>query len=80
MKFIDERYNISEKFIFYVSRLEHPGKNQVGLIKAFLKLKEKNNIPHKLVFAGSDWNGAKYIYREAEKSRFSKTLIPPGYS
>jgi len=77
--FVSEKYNISGKFIFYVSRLEHPGKNQVGLIKAFSKLKEEYGIPYRLVFAGSNWNGAKYIYRAAKKSRFSEDIIFLGF-
>ena len=35
------KYNIEKKYILYISRIEHPGKNHLNLIKAYEALPEK---------------------------------------
>lgn len=59
-----KKFNISPPYLFYVGNA-HPHKNVEGLIKAFLKLKEKyKNL--KLVLSGSDhyfWQRLKREYR-----------------
>jgi glycosyltransferase involved in cell wall biosynthesis len=53
---------LPERFLLYVSRLEHPGKNHVGLLRAYRKLLDRRpDFPFDLVFAGSRWNGAEAI-------------------
>jgi len=76
---IQKKYHLVKDYIFYVSRLEHPGKNHMRLIKAYEKLRKEKNIKQKLVFAGSDWNGADKIYQAAKKSEFSKDIIFLGF-
>lgn len=46
-----KKYELPEKFILTLSTIE-PRKNIEGLLKAFEKLKEETNLPHKLVIAG----------------------------
>ena len=60
--------------IVYVSRIEHPGKNHIRLIEAFEKFKLKNNSPHKLLFAGADWNGAKIVKEFAKESKVKNDI------
>ena len=74
------KYKISGKYIFYVSRLEHPGKNHVMLIKAYSKFREETGLLHKLVLAGSDWTQADMIYEEAKKSKFFEDIVFTGYA
>ncbi len=53
---------LPEKYLLYVSRLEHPGKNHVGLLKAYrLLLDRVPAFPFDLVFAGGRWNGAEVV-------------------
>lgn len=42
---------LPEKFVIYVSTLQ-PRKNVLGLIQAFIELKQKKQIPHSLVIVG----------------------------
>ncbi len=64
------RSDLKSKFgtIFYLSRLEHPGKNHVNLIRAYEKLPEALAKAHPLVLAGGDWNGAEAVHAAAEAS------------
>ncbi len=74
-----ERYGLSGKYIFCVSRLEHPAKNHVALIEAFEALRRKTPIPYKLVLAGPDWNGAEVIKERARKSGFAADIVFTGH-
>jgi glycosyltransferase involved in cell wall biosynthesis len=56
-------HNLDKPFFVYVSRLEHPGKNHIRLIEAFERFKLENDSAHKLVLAGSDWQGAAFVFR-----------------
>jgi len=72
-------YGIDEPYILYISRLEHPGKNHVGLIRAFDRLKSRYDEPLKLVLAGSDWLGAEAVHEEADRARFGKDILFTGF-
>ncbi|MBR2365257.1 MAG: WecB/TagA/CpsF family glycosyltransferase [Lentisphaeria bacterium] len=56
------------KQILYVSRIEHPGKNHLNLLKAFELLPEKLRNEYCLVMPGASWNGAEKVFEYAEKS------------
>ncbi|MBO5924308.1 MAG: glycosyltransferase, partial [Lentisphaeria bacterium] len=56
------------KQILYISRLEHPGKNHLNLLKAFELLPEDLRKEYTLVMPGSAWNGAEKVFEYAEKS------------
>lgn len=60
---------VTRPFVLYVSRLEHPGKNHAGLIRAFGLLAERRrDLPHDLVLAGPDWSGVEHVRAEAARS------------
>ena len=63
----------------YVARLEHPGKNHVGLIDAFNRFKEATHSDWQLVFAGSKWSGAEHIERAMRESPFAKDIRWAGF-
>jgi glycosyltransferase involved in cell wall biosynthesis len=45
-----------------VSRIEHPGKNHLGLLRAYRRIiADEPGFSHHLVFAGGDWNGAEVV-------------------
>ena len=51
-----------DRYLFYVSRIEHPGKNHLGLLRAYQQIIGKDpGFQHHLVFAGGDWNGAEVV-------------------
>ena len=56
------------KQILYISRIEHPGKNHLNLLKAFELLPEDLRREYTLVMPGASWNGAETVFEYAEKS------------
>lgn len=63
-----QRLKIAKKYIFYVSRLEHPGKNHVTLIRAFEKLCKTGSFGGNLVLAGGNFTGSDAVHRAVENS------------
>lgn len=68
-----------EKFVLYVSRIEHPAKNHCALIEAFEMLPPELSGQYKLVFAGADWNGCDYVKARAAVSPLAKNIIFAGF-
>ncbi len=77
---IGPKYNIRQPYILYISRIEHPGKNHAGLIRAFSILKADENVPHQLVLAGSDWDRAEEVHRTANESRYTDDIVFTGFA
>ena len=63
-----KRLGIDKKYIFYVSRIEHPGKNHLALIKAYEQLPQVIRDEYDLVLGGSFWAGSEMVKEYAEKS------------
>jgi glycosyltransferase involved in cell wall biosynthesis len=66
-------------YILYVSRIDHPVKNHIRLIKAFEIFKERTRYPHRLVLAGSDKQGAEKVKQTVMKSKYGKDIFFTGY-
>jgi glycosyltransferase involved in cell wall biosynthesis len=77
---ISQKYGVRPPYVLYISRIEHPGKNHVRLIRAFSQLKASEQIPHQLVLAGSDWNQAEEVHRVAEASPFRGDILFTGFT
>ena len=73
------KFGIDVPYFLYISRLEHPGKNHVRLIRAFAEYKKRSPSPDKLVLAGKDWDRAEVIHREAEASPCSADIVFTGF-
>jgi glycosyltransferase involved in cell wall biosynthesis len=71
---IETKYKVERPFILYVSRIEHPGKNHVTLIRAFNCFKDKTGAPHKLILAGSKWSRSDEVEKVAEASPHVKDI------
>ena len=56
------------KQILYISRIEHPGKNHLNLLKAFELLPEELRREYTLVMPGANWNGAETVLEYARNS------------
>jgi glycosyltransferase involved in cell wall biosynthesis len=67
-----------DNYILCTGRIE-TRKNTHRLVAAFNFLKDKYNIPHKLVLAGSPGYNYKTILKEIKKSPFTKEIIQLGY-
>ena len=70
---------IDSPFILYTARLEHPGKNHVRLLEAVALLKQHGLLAHKLVLAGSRWNGAEVIEDRIVQLGLSDDVIITGF-
>jgi len=70
---------IDSPFILYTARLEHPGKNHVRLLEALALLKQHGLLAHKLVLAGSRWNGAEVIEDRIVQLGLSDDVIITGF-
>ena len=57
-----------KKQILYISRIEHPGKNHLNLLKAFELLPENLRQEYTLVMPGAAWNGAETVFEYANQS------------
>jgi len=66
-------------FILYTARLEHPGKNHVRLLEALALLKQRGQLSHRLVLAGSRWNGAEVIDATIDRLGLRDDVIMTGF-
>jgi len=80
LKEIGTKHRIRSPYVLYISRIEHPGKNHVRLIRAFSRLKSRTGVPHQLVLAGSDWSRAEDVHREADQSPYARDILFTGFA
>jgi len=73
------KLGLSQAFILYVARLEHPGKNHLRLIDAFERFKNQTQSKWTLAFGGSDWHGAEFIHRRIGQSSFKHEIRTLGF-
>ncbi len=73
------RFNLQRPYFLYLSRIEHPGKNHVPLIRAFNRFKERTGSDLDLVLAGKDWDRAELVHREAEASPVRSSIVFTGF-
>ena len=72
-------FSFRRPYILCVSRIEHPVKNHVRLIKAFGIFKERTGFPHRLVLAGGDSLNAAKVKNAAAKSAWRNDIFFTGY-
>lgn len=78
-KDLKERFGFDAPYILYISRLEHPGKNHVGLIKAFTIARNVLKERFLLVLPGPDKERAEEIHAEAAKSPYVEDIKFTGF-
>jgi glycosyltransferase involved in cell wall biosynthesis len=61
------RLDLKPPYFLFISRIEHPGKNHVRLIRAFADFKARTGFPHSLVLAGADWDRAEFVHKTASE-------------
>jgi glycosyltransferase involved in cell wall biosynthesis len=72
-------FSFRRPYILYASRIEHPIKNHVRLIKAFNIFRERTKFPHRLVFAGAESYGAKKVREVAAGSPYRSDIFFTGH-
>lgn len=72
-----EVLGIQSPYVLYLSRLEHPGKNHLRLVKAFAS--SSIAARHSLVLAGADWGARSRIRETAEQLRVERRVHLPGF-
>ncbi len=56
------KHQLTSGYFIYVARIEHPGKNHLNLIKAYLKLDQFTRQSHPLVLVGKPWSGSDIVF------------------
>ncbi|GHV84684.1 mannosyltransferase [Spirochaetia bacterium] len=72
-------FSFRRPYILYASRIDHPLKNHVRLIKAFGIFKEKTRYPHRLILAGEDGSQAERVKAAAAASKYRKDIFFTGH-
>jgi len=72
-------FSFRRPYVLYVSRIDHPLKNHIRLIKAFGIFKEKTKFPHRLVLAGVESNNASAVKEAAAASACRSDIFFTGY-
>lgn len=76
---IRESIGIKGKYILYVARIEHPGKNHINLLRAYEKLPEELKNDYELVCAGSVWNNGDKVIKYWEEMKDKARIHFPGF-
>lgn len=66
-------------FMLYAGTVDHPGKNAMGVIKAFEKLKDENKYMGSLVLAGMPGSGYDIVESYVKNSKWNKDIIFTGF-
>ncbi|MHB1462360.1 MAG: glycosyltransferase family 4 protein [Armatimonadota bacterium] len=77
---IAQKYGIHRPYIMYISRLEHPGKNHVGLIHAYERLRKMHDIKHMLVLPGNDREHNELVHAAADASKYKDDIVFLGFT
>ncbi|MCL2243739.1 MAG: glycosyltransferase family 4 protein [Treponema sp.] len=72
-------FSFRRPYVLCVSRIDHPIKNHIRLIKAFGIFKEMTKFPHRLVLAGGDSNNADKVKKAAEASPWRADIFFTGH-
>lgn len=70
--------SLRDGYFLFIGRLEER-KNICGMIEAFEILKEKHNLPHKLVLAGKFGYGEENIKYKIANSKYKEDIVLAGY-
>lgn len=76
---IFENRNWPKNFILYAGTIDHPGKNAMGVIKAFEKLRKNAKYDGSLILAGMPGAGYETIDEYVKKSEYKSEIILTGF-
>jgi len=72
-------FSFRRPYILCVSRIDHPVKNHIRLIKAFDIFKERTGYPHRLVLAGKDSSNADRVKAAAVRAKCRNDIFFTGH-
>ncbi|MDR2535314.1 MAG: glycosyltransferase family 4 protein [Treponema sp.] len=72
-------FSFRRPYVLCISRIDHPVKNHVRLIKAFGIFKEQTKYPHRLVLAGADDHQAEKVKEAAAGSPYRNDIFFTGH-
>ena len=72
-------HGIDRPYILYISRLEHPGKNHVNLIRAYGMLPRELAERFELVLPGAEWSGSEAVFAAAAASPYAGNIRLTGF-
>ena len=75
---LDEK-NWPHDYMLYVGTVDHPGKNAMGLIKSFEKIKKDDKYAGKLVLAGMPGAGYEVIENYVNGSAYKNDIVLTGF-
>jgi glycosyltransferase involved in cell wall biosynthesis len=73
------KYELNKPYIFYNSRIEHPLKNHLHLIRAFELLPDEIRESFDLVFCGIEWHGSEIVHKYVNESPAKRNIHFMGY-
>ncbi|MFA7057038.1 MAG: glycosyltransferase family 1 protein [Candidatus Cloacimonadales bacterium] len=76
---LQDKFNIEDRYILYISRIEHPGKNHLNLIKAYELLPNNIKKNYQLIFVGSEWSGTQEVMDYANKTADKDRILFLGF-
>lgn len=72
-------FSFRRPYMLYASRIDHPTKNHVRLIRAYEIFRERTKYPHRLVFAGADSRRAETVKQAALESPYRNDIFFTGH-
>lgn len=76
---IKEKLSLNKKYFLYVSRLEHPGKNHLNLIKAYESLPLEIKDEYDLVLVGNQKENSHVIIDHIQNSKDKESIKILGF-
>jgi glycosyltransferase involved in cell wall biosynthesis len=78
-RWVRETFGLAAPYVLTVGDLQ-PRKNQIGLIRAFVRLlQQQPQLPHHLLLVGKEnWHGS-YVKAEAKRSGYSSRILFTGF-
>jgi glycosyltransferase involved in cell wall biosynthesis len=76
---VRKEYHLTRPYLLYVSALDHPRKNHLGLLDAYELLLESDPDVPDLVFVGPDFYQAEKIHRAIQRPSLARRVHALGY-
>lgn len=76
---IKEKLSLPNKYFLYVSRIEHPGKNHLNLIKAYELLPYEIKLQYDLVLVGNPKENSEVVLEYIKESRYRDFIKVLGF-
>lgn len=76
---LQEKYGLKGKYMLYIARIEHPGKNHLNLLKAYELLPEEIKAEYELVCGGGKWNNSEIVLDYHANMKDRERVHFPGF-